>query len=242
MPYTTTLTSGHNVSKTSLPITSSNFMPVNSQNVNKNKQFFRNKGFETGHAKMPTENSMAAFNMNTASVSTSYSNNNNSGAQNSSNVYQTVASKDPPMIFSGYNQLSNSQNNIRLKNIPGTAITTQPNLCASSGMPVVQQVLIPARTQQLTVPDGRQIVFATPQNSLNNMFNQQQNVQVQHIQEINQGFAKAMPQLVQPSPIVTLSKDAIQSLQLPIVSQNHSQMYTQVKILLFSTKFNVFCI
>lgn len=202
--------SSPSINKTSVPVTSSRFISSYSspQVVPKHKPVIVRANKSNIDKTSPVEN-VASTSLNTVSNKTS----NNTIQQ--TNVNQSPSPKTTPII------LSRSPPNQRIQNNPMPTVTMQSNICMQNGLPVVQQVIIPAGTQ-LQSTGGQQYVFASPQNTI-------RSVQLQNSAgQINQGYMKVVPQLLTPSSVMQLSKDGMQSFQFQTLSPNNTQAFTQV--------------
>lgn len=203
--------SSPSINKTSVPVTSSRFISSYSSPQNivpKHKPVIVRANKSNIDKTSPVEN-VASTSLNTVSNKTS----NNTIQQ--TNVNQSPSPKTTPII------LSRSPPNQRIQNNPMPTVTMQSNICMQNGLPVVQQVIIPAGTQ-LQSTGGQQYVFASPQNTI-------RSVQLQNnAGQINQGYVKVVPQLLTPSSVMQLSKDGMQSFQFQTLSPNNTQAFTQV--------------
>lgn len=208
MPSTVASSSSPSINKTSVPVTSSSFISVNSspQVAPKKKPVIVRANKSIVDNRSPVENA-APTSLNTISNKSSNS------TMQQTNVNQS-SPKTVPII------LSRSPPNQRIHNNPMPTVTMQSNVCMPNGLPVVQQVILPAGTQLPSA--GQQYVFTTNQNTI-------RSVQLQNnAGQINQGYMKVVPQLITPASVMQMSKDGVQSFQFQTLSPNTTQAFTQV--------------
>lgn len=200
--------SSPSTNKTSVPATSSSFISANSspQVVPKKKPVIVRANKSNIDNRIPVEN-VASTSLNTISNKTS-----------NSTMQQTNVNQSPPKTLPII--LSRSPPNQRTHNNPMPTVTMQSNVCMPNGLPVVQQVILPAGTQLPST--GQQYIFTSPQNTI-------RSVQLQNnAGQINQGYMKVVPQLITPASVMQMSKDGMQSFQFQTLSPNTTQAFTQV--------------